>query len=103
MHKHNNTPDSDQVSSQQPDENIAVLPLIPPFALLVACFEWFVFVFIPTFFNQHAAAYRPLIENIAFTAIGLVLNCAAFIAMRAKHRLYMWLFLFGSFLLMLLF
>ena len=103
MHKHNSTPDSVQVDSTRPGQTLTVLPLIPPFVLLVACFEWAVFVLVPTLFNQHTAAYRPLLENITFTAMGFVLNCSAFIAMREKHWLRMWLFLFGSFLLMLSF
>ena len=103
MHKHNSTPDTEQVDSPRPNETLAVLPLIPPFILLAACFEWLVFVLIPTLFNQHTAAYRPFLENISFTAIGFVLNWSAFMALKAKHWLHMWLFLLGSFLLMLSF
>jgi hypothetical protein len=103
MHKHSNTPDTDQVDTRRASETLAILPIIPPLALVIVSFEWMVFVLTPTLLNQHTASYRPLLENVAFTAIGLVLNCAALIAMRAKHRVYMWLFLAGSFLLTLSF
>ncbi len=103
MHKHDSTPDAHQVGSCQPEPTLAVIPLIPPLILLIAYFEWAVFVLLPTLLNHHTAAYRPVIENLAFTAMGLVLNISALIAMRAKHWRYMSLFLLGSFLITIIF